>query len=148
MNIPHIQEKQTVAASRPGRSLRRGWLRGYLGVVILFVLCVIFQVFLAGVGIMAAGRWLIFHAVFGNFIILIPLLLLLPCGLIARLPRSLNWLTALLVVLTLLQPMLVWGKYPGAGLIAALHPVNALLMFALTLFLGGRAWSLTRQDEK
>jgi hypothetical protein len=71
--------------------------------------------------------------------------LLLPSGLLARLPRSLKWLNALLVVLALIQPIIVWGKYTGLPLIAALHPVNALLMFALALFLGGRAWSLARE---
>src|SRR5579883_1617552 len=103
VNIPHVHETETkaFAEERPRRPLRRGWLLGYIGVVVLFILAVIFQVFLAGAGILVAGRWFTFHAAFGNLIILFPLLLLLPCGLIARLPRSLNWLTALLALLAL-----------------------------------------------
>ena len=85
---------------------------------------------MAGAGILVAGFWLGYHAAFGYFIILLPLLLL-PLGLLARLPRSLNWLSGLLAVLALIQPMLLWGKHLGLPLLAALHPVNALLLFAL-----------------
>lgn len=145
MNISQTQEKHALAAMRPRYPLRRWWLRGYIGVTLLFVLCVIFQVFMAGAGILVAGNWLVYHAAFGYYIIFIPLLLL-PCGLLARLPRSLNWLSALLVVLALIQPLLIWGRQSDLALIAALHPVNALLMFALTLFLGARAWSLSREE--
>jgi hypothetical protein len=150
VNIPHVHETETqaFAGERPRRPLRRGWLLGYIGVVVLFVLAVIFQVFLAGAGILVAGSWLVFHAAFGDLIILFPLLLLLPCGLIARLPRSLNWLTALLALLALIQPLLLWRTRLGPGFLPAFHPVNALLMFALTLFLGGRAWNLARQEER
>jgi hypothetical protein len=150
VNRPLVDETETkaFAEERPRRPLRRGWLLGYIGVVVLFILAVIFQVFLAGAGILVARSWLVFHAAFGNLIMLFPLLLLLPCGLIARLPRSLNWLTALLALLALLQPLLLWGVNLGLGLLAAFHPVNALLMFALTLFLGGRAWNLARQEDQ
>lgn len=99
---------------------------------------------MAGVGILVAGVWLSYHAAFGYLIILIPLLLL-PLGLLARLPRSLNWLSGLLAALALIQPVLLWTKHFGLPLLAALHPVNALLLFALTLFLGGRVWSLVRE---
>ena len=145
MNISQTQEKHALAAERPRYPLRRWWQRGYIGVTLLFVLCVIFQVFMAGAGILVAGNWLVYHATFGYCIIFIPLLLL-PCGLLARLPRLLNWLSALLVVLALIQPLLLWGRHLNLAMMAALHPVNALLMFALTLFLGSWAWSLTREE--
>lgn len=144
MNISQTQEKSAFAAERSRHPLRRWFRRGYMCVAILFILCVIFQVFMAGMGILVSGVWLSYHAVFGNLIILIPLLLL-PLGLLARLPRSLNWLSGLLAVLALIQPMLLWRKLFGLPLLAALHPVNALLLFALTLFLAGRVWSLVRE---
>ena len=144
VNIPQTHGKSVFAAERSRHPLRRWFRRGYICVAILFVLCVIFQVFMAGAGILVAGFWLGYHAAFGYFIIFLPLLLL-PLGLLARLPRSLNWLSGLLAVLALIQPMLLWGKHLGLPLLAALHPVNALLLFALTLFLGGRTWSLVRE---
>jgi hypothetical protein len=135
------------SSERSHHPLRRWFQRGYFCVALFFVLCVLFQVFMAGAGILVTGYWLAFHAAFGYFIILIPILLL-PLGLLGRLPRSVNWLSALLVVLALVQPLLLWQRHLGLPLIAALHPVNALLIFALPLFLSYHVWGFMRDKQK
>jgi len=126
--------------------LRRAFQWGYFSIASLFVLCVLFQVFMAGAGILVTGFWLGLHASFGYFIVLIPLLLLLPLSLLGGFPRFINWLNVLLALLALAQPMLLW--HLGLPIIAALHPVNALLIFVLPLFLLSRVWGLLNKKQK
>jgi Family of unknown function (DUF6220) len=122
------------------------WLqRGYFWGTLFFSACIVVQVFLAGLAVLVSGSFVGAHKTFGYLIIWFPIILLL-IGLSGRLPRSINWLTALLAVLALLQPLLI--KVPhalGLPLLSALHPVNALAVFTLPLFLSYRAWQLRRQ---
>jgi hypothetical protein len=122
--------------------------KGYLYIALFFVLCVIVQVFFAGAGILVSGLWLLWHQAFGSYIILIPILLLI-FGLLGHLPGSVNWFTVLLVVLALLQPILIWPmRHLGLAMAAAFHPVNALILFALPLYLSYRVWRLLRSERR
>lgn len=125
----------------------------------LVVLMIPVQFYLAGRGafafhqVAASSRedmWAA-HAIFGTLIGLVVLLALLT-GLAARLPRRWLGLTALLFVLMLVQMVLAgFGDSPSTRWVAAVHPVNALILTgtAVTLairsrvylpgFLGGRA---------
>jgi mercuric ion transport protein len=126
-------------------SLLRSWLQwGYFWGALLFPACVVVQVFLAGLAIMVSGSFIAAHKTFGYVIIWFPLILLL-LALVGRLPRSISGLTALLAVLAFLQPVLI--KVPntlGFPVLSALHPVNALVVFTLPLFLSYRVWQLQR----
>jgi hypothetical protein len=82
------------------------------------------------------------HALFGTLIGLVVLLALL-IGLAARLPRRLLGFTALLFVLMLVQMVLAgFGDSASTRWLAAVHPVNALLLtgVAVILALGARAY--------
>jgi hypothetical protein len=110
-----------------------------LGVV--FALAILFQVFLAGGGIFAAGPWLEMHRSFGYMLGIFPLLLLV-LALIARQPWRRVGLHALVFVLVGLQGVLInVPEKLDLPLIKALHPVNALIIFALLLLLVSAVWS-------
>jgi hypothetical protein len=134
---------------RPGSSgaappARVRWARwGYLALAWLFAGCVAAQVFLAGLAIFVdAARWP-WHTAFIHTFEFLPLLML-PLAFLARAPAALRWLTGALFAL-------LWLQYLTAnigGIPAALHPVNALLIFWVAVHLGQRAWRVLRQEAR
>jgi hypothetical protein len=108
---------------------------------VVFALAILFQVFLAGGGIFAGGPWLEMHRSFGYMLGIFPLLLLV-LALIARQPWRRVGLHALVFVLVGLQGVLInVPEKLDLPLIKALHPVNALIIFALLLLLVSAVWS-------
>ncbi len=126
--------------SQPTQNVRRAWRSfaqmGYLVVAILFVLCVLLQVFLAGVSIFVSPSWWEIHKRFGESFGSLTILLLL-LSIAMRPQRSIIWLTTLLVVLYSLQYVFIeLASRLGVPLLSALHPVNALVIFWLAVTLG------------
>lgn len=116
---------------------------GRLGTLVLgslFVLSILLQVFLAGGGIFASASWWPMHQTFGMTISLLPLAFLLLAWL-GRLGARTLWLSGLAFVLIIIQTFLVSS---GVPILAALHPVNALVIFGLALWLTYRAWQSVR----
>ncbi|MGH2493292.1 MAG: DUF6220 domain-containing protein [Ktedonobacteraceae bacterium] len=114
----------------------------------LFALAILLQVFLAGGGIFAASSWWPMHKVFGMAISLLPLAFLVLAW-IGQLGRRSLWLSGLAIVLVVLQSFLVTlSGTLGVPVLAALHPVNALVIFALALWLALRAWQGVRGDRQ
>ena len=113
-----------------------------VGVVALawgFAGCGGVQGFLAGMGLFdSAARWAE-HAAFGQGIAPVPLGILVLAA-VGRLPWRLLVLAVLVFVLYGLQYAFVNA---GTGAVAALHPVNALALFWLSLRLGRGALSVT-----
>ncbi|HEY8683981.1 MAG TPA: DUF6220 domain-containing protein, partial [Chloroflexota bacterium] len=70
------------------------------------------------------------HAAFGSIIGLVVILVLIS-GLLSRLPRQLTGMTVALFVLMIVQ-FLLGAVGDSAAVLAALHPVNALLITGLT----------------
>jgi hypothetical protein len=136
-----------VSPSRTKTSVRRFGRLGSLVLGSLFVLALLLQVFLAGGGIFAsASSFWPMHAAFGMGISLLPLAFLVLAWLGHLGQRSL-WLSGLAFVLVALQAFLI--TLPGtlgAPLLAALHPVNALIIFGLALWLTQHAWQAVRSD--
>jgi hypothetical protein len=107
--------------------------------------CILAQVFLAGMNVFLQPLWWSYHISLGHWTgpLIISLLLL---SLAARLPLRLRWLSALLLLLFGLQ----YNFRTLAGLadvpaLAALHAVNALLLFWLATTLGRHAWRIARR---
>ena len=120
--------------------LRRSARRLYVGLAWVLAAGLLFQVFLAGLGIFnlglaSRGYWE-FHRDFGSLLGLIPLILLVLAPL-ARLPRALIGQTGLLFLLFLVVMIAAWIP-PN---IAGFHPVLGFLMFLLT-------WRLARRSGK
>jgi hypothetical protein len=130
------------AQRRYKHPVRRWATWSYFGFNTLFILCVIVQVFFAGAAILVSGSWINAHRALGSSLILLPIVLLI-LSFAARLPGALKWLTLLLLVLVLLQPILIYAPRDSAlPILSALHPVNALALFTLPIFVNIRVWYL------
>ena len=124
--------------------VRRFGSTGSLVVGSLFILSILLQVFLAGSGIFAYSSWWPMHETFGMSISLLPLAFLLLAWL-GRLGARALWLSGLALVLVIIQMFLISS---GVSLLAALHPVNALVIFGLALWLTWWAWRSVRDDRQ
>ncbi len=111
----------------------------------LFVVGVVAQVFLAGMVVVAGRMSWDNHVALGHTLAA-PLLFMLVSMYLGRLPGSLKRLTWLLFVAYVLQADVVIFLRGQAPLISALHPVFALVDFALGYALARRAVPLARDD--
>ena len=103
--------------------------------------CIILQVFFAGLGLMVDGDQMGLHRLMGALIGLFPMTLL-ALGLIGRVPGRMFGLVGLLYLLYVLQWVFV--TVPDLSTLRALHPVNALLLFLVSLNMARSAWRLRR----
>ena len=112
----------------------------------LFVAAVVVQVFLAGVGLFVQGfDTFSYHRALGWLLHLGPLVVVLfAWG--AHPGRTTMWLSGLLVLLVGIQPFLP-AMRDDLPFVAALHPVNALAIFAVGLVIALRATSLARSPS-
>lgn len=117
------------------------WLYKGLSWVIFAV--IVLQFFLAGLGVFEVNDFGP-HAITGVLVVLASLILLI-AAIVAAATRNLTWsrvgITALFFALMILQALLVFvWREGGSGVIAALHPVNGLLLLivAYTLARGRR----------
>ena len=106
-----------------------------------FVITIVVQVFYAGAAITALGGSGSFrtHIDFGYTVVGIAAAAVLVTALIARRPRREVGITAGLLALYIVQTSLPYAK-ASLTWVAALHPVNALLLFALAAWYARRAW--------
>ena len=109
---------------------------GFLGLLAI-------QVFLAGVGLFGAGT-MAGHRDFGYLLSLLPLFLVIAAA-VARAGQLVR-LSGALLVLTFVQTLLPLVRQ-DLPLVAALHPVNALVLFALTATIARRATSGARVPD-
>jgi hypothetical protein len=112
----------------------------YVGLVWLFLIAVVVQVFLAGLGLFSADpRDMGLHIDLGWILHLSPILILVAAA-VGRVGRPTLLWTAGLLVAVLVQPFLP-GLAATSAALAALHPVNALLIFGIAtrLALGASA---------
>jgi hypothetical protein len=112
--------------------------RVHAGAAWLFAAVIVVQVFLAGAAIAQLGGSNDFsmHRDFGYTIVGLAALAVVVTAVIARAGR-----TSMLISVGLLALYIVQTLLPNAtGFVAALHPVNALLLFALAVWYARRAW--------
>lgn len=102
----------------------------------LFLAGVIYQVFLAGLGAFKLAPWT-GHGQLGWALGSAPILILI-LAIAARPERRTVWLTVALAVAAAIQPELAMARHTAPA-VAALHPVNALLVFWL-------AWLVARRS--
>lgn len=107
----------------------------------VFVACVLAQVFFAGMGAFGAD-WSL-HLTFVHFLELLPLLMA-SVAFVGRLSWGLRLVPLALLVLIGVQYAIANATVPTA----ALHPVNALLIFWLSLFAARRAWAAMAGQRK
>ena len=118
----------------------------YLITAWLFIIGVTVQVFLVGMVVVAGRMGWSNHVDLGHSLGL-PLVIMLVTAYIGRLPGSIKRLTWLLLLVYILQADVFIFMRDSAPAISALHPVMALLDFALGLTLAIKAWSLVKQTQ-
>lgn len=118
----------------------------YMVMAWLFAAGVVTQVFLAGMAVVA-GRWpWTNHVNLGHFLAL-PLVIMLIAMYLGKLPGSMKRFTWLLVGVYVLQADVLIFLRASAPVLAAFHPVLALVDFALGLVLARQATALVRSGE-
>jgi len=118
----------------------------YLVFAVLFVVGVLVQVYLAGLVVVAAKPGWGNHVGLGHTLAG-PLLFMLITQYLGKLPRSSKVLTWILFVVYALQADVVIFMRGSAPLVSALHPVLALVDFAIGYVLVARTWKLIRAPE-
>jgi uncharacterized protein DUF6220 len=142
---PHSEPRRLPVIARLGPKI--AWMGRvlYLLGAALFAACVVLQVFFAGAGVLVHPSYWSMHRSFGA--IVVPLsFALLPIGIVGWLPWRMHALNLLVIVLFVMQFIFLWvlGKAVGVPALRALHAVNALALFWLTLHLTRSAWRLLR----
>jgi Family of unknown function (DUF6220) len=109
----------------------------------LFTIGVVLQVFLVGLGFFEDLDYWDDHKSLGQSLGIIPVLLIV-AAFIGRLPQRLIGMSVVLLVLWIVQIRL---PDIDNGYIAALHPVNAFLLFGLSAQIGDQIRNLTRSPS-
>jgi hypothetical protein len=117
----------------------------YLGMVWLYVAGLLVQVFLAGMGIFGVARDFAPHVGLGWLLHLVPVLLLIAAA-VARVGSRLIWWNVALLVVQFVQPIFALAR-TDSPVVAAFHPVLALVVFWLAVTIGLMAWRLVREPS-
>lgn len=146
------------AEAAPARVRTSVTARIYTAVTVLLAAAVVFQLYVAGAGLFTMADQLddnrayspsafndstywglhFFNALF----ILLVILILVAMSFIARKPARTKWLTGLLVLLFAIQATL--GFFPIVASVAALHVINAFVIFSVALLLVWTNWAFGR----
>ena len=119
------------------------WARYAFAILVaLFLVGVVVQTFYAGLGLFAGAENMQLHVDLGWILHLAPILVLIAAAL-GRVGRATMLWTAALVVTVFIQPLLP-GLSESVPALAALHPVNALLIFWISVVVARRALALER----
>lgn len=115
--------------------------RIHAGAAWLFVAAIVVQVFLAGAAITQLGGSGVFatHAEFGYTWVGLSALAVLVTAVVARVGRRAILITAGLLALYVVQTSLPYLR-DSVPAVAALHPVNALLLFLGAVWYARSAW--------
>ncbi|HEX7064030.1 MAG TPA: DUF6220 domain-containing protein [Bacillales bacterium] len=105
----------------------------------LFFACVVVQVFLAGVATFSDAAYWGKHMTFAHLFELVPVVLFI-LSFIGHLRGGLRWWPLILLALIYVQYITAnIGKIVSVDFIAALHPVNALVIFWIAMVTALRA---------
>ena len=125
------------------------WARWiHVGAAWLFGVGVLIQGYLAGAALTQLGGNGDFasHREFGYTVMGLLVLVVLIAALVGRMPRRHVGMTVLLVVLYVVQTVLPNFRGDSPAL-AALHPVNAMILLGLSVGVGFRARRITMTDR-
>jgi mercuric ion transport protein len=105
----------------------------------LFAGCIVVQVFLAGMGVFDGPTAFATHRDFGYTFGMLTLVMVI-VAIVGRLPRRLIGLSLLALVQFALQSVFILFREDQPA-IAALHPVNGVLLLVVAITIGRIAWS-------
>jgi hypothetical protein len=128
----------------PSGRQQSGFVRGSrvaaMGLARLFLIGIVVQFFLAGLALFEDVDYWEDHKSLGETLGIIPILLII-AAIVGRLPSRLIGMSIVLLGLWVVQYVL---PDIDNGYIAALHPLNALLLMGLSDQIGGQIRNLTR----
>ena len=121
--------------------MNRRLLQVHAAAAWLFVAAIVVQVFLAGAAITQLGGSGTFasHIDFGYTWVGLAALAVVVTAVIARAGRRAILISLGLLLLYVVQTSLPYAR-DSIPAVAALHPVNAMLLFVLSIWYGRRAW--------
>lgn len=116
------------------------WRRVHAAAALIWVVAIIVQVFLAGQAITNLGGSGDFstHVSVGYSIGIVQLVVVI-LAVVARLPRRDIGIAFGILVLYIVQTLLPGAK-ESATWVAALHPLNAMILFTLSIWYAVHAW--------
>ena len=123
--------------------IRKGIRILYLIVAWLFPVAILFQVFLVGLSLFTTQSYWDAHIGFGHSIVFLPALQVL-LAYLGRLSSPAKRLTWLLLGISLIQTEVFAMIRTAVPTLAALHPVLALVLFALALIIALQARTVVR----
>lgn len=126
--IPHGGDRH-VSRETPRVVIGR---RAFTVLAWIFAISVAIQVFMAGMAIFVGPTWWNNHRSFVHVFEFVPLLMLV-AAFVGQMPARAKWLSLLAFVLVALQYGFIAMGSSSLPALAALHPVNALLIFGLGL---------------
>jgi hypothetical protein len=126
--------------------MRRFFRYAFLVITVVFLAAIVVQVFFAGLMLFGQEGGVALHENTG-YILGTAGALFLVVPALARAGWTAIILGVALAVVTYVQPFLTFAR-ESSPFVAALHPVNALLIFTLALVLGRRALVLVRSDRQ
>jgi len=116
----------------------------YLVLAWLVVVAILAQVFFIGLGLFAGSQNIDTHRTFGYIVHLLPLPLLLAAALSRAGRRHWQWALALAAVVFIVPILVLMEDTP---VIAALHPVGAIVAFWLAVVVAQNSLAAIRQTD-
>ena len=117
----------------------------YLIAAWLFPVAILIQVFLVGLSLFTGQAYWSTHRDVGHSLAVLPLLLVI-LAYLGRLPRSEKLLIWLLFGVYLVQAEVFAAIRDSVPLLAAFHPVLALVLFALAIIIALRSRTVVRAE--
>jgi hypothetical protein len=137
----------SVTANVPAKEANSGLVRGSriaaMVLARLFTLGVVVQIFLVGISLFESAKYWDDHKSLGQMLGIVPVLLIVT-AIVGRLPPRLIGMSVGLLVLWIIQWQL---PEIDNGWIAALHPLNAFLLFGLSAQIGEQVQHLVRHRD-
>lgn len=124
--------------------MRRGWRALFLVAAWIYVFALVLQVFLAGMMIFGGASHGT-HLLLGWTLHLVPVVLFVLAWASRSGPQTL-WIALALAIVQFIQPVLP-GFASSAPAIAAFHPVLAMAIFLLAVWVAWRAWRLWQSHD-
>ncbi|CAN5846034.1 hypothetical protein BH23CHL8_BH23CHL8_21350 [soil metagenome] len=118
----------------------------FLVVSALFVACVVLQLFLAGLGVFESAGAFLTHRDFGYAFGWLALLMLI-LFIVGRLPRRQLVMVLGIIVAFAFQSVFI-ALRTDAPVIAALHPLNGVLILLLGLEVTRNAWAASQRPSR
>ena len=117
----------------------------FVVLALAFAAGIVLQVYFIGLGLFVGSENLVLHADFGWMLHLAPLLVLVAAALAAAGRRRILQVVALVVVVWIV-PILAAVR-PDLPMVAAFHPLGALLAFVLSLVVARGSLDLLRDSD-